>query len=153
MIDLDKIDAQFEESQQNSPKPPVPVTPSEVQEDYLYTKNKLKILIDASEEVLENTAALAAETGEPRMIEVYAQLVKNLGDLAKSVMENSKNKAITEKEKAAFIHNKHLEGGAVSGNATITNNNQTIFVGSTKELLNLIKEEETAIIEGEIVHE
>lgn len=113
---------------------------SDIEADYKYTKKQLKELITHSKQILEHAGDIAMETGEPRSIEVYSQLVKNIGDLAKSVMDNSRQKVATEKDKAAIFSNKHTDSPG-----TVTNN-QTIFVGSTKELLRAIKEEQDKII-------
>lgn len=126
--------------------------------DYEYTRKKLKHLMDTSDLVLEHAADVATETGEPRAIEVYATLVKNMSDIAKGVMENSKLKSAIDKDRGQIKH------GPIMDNAGgITQNNQTIFVGSTRELLNAIKAEQAEkanaknddddVIEAEVVAE
>lgn len=117
-----------------------------VDEDHEYTRTKLKEIIEQSEEVLEYAADIAKETGEPRSIEVYAGLAKTLGDLAKSVMDNNKIKSAIDKELKAQKNALGLPIGDGDQPTSITQNNQTIFVGTTKELHDMINAD---VIEGE----
>lgn len=118
------------------------------EEDFEYTREKLKNIIEQSEPVLEHAADIATETGEPRSIEVYATLMKNLGDIAKAVMETNKTKSAIDKDRGV-IKNPALQIPADGG--SITQNNQTIFVGTTKELHQMLRDMANEPIEGEVV--
>jgi len=112
------------------------------QEDFDYSQEKIKGIIETGEGVLEHAADIAKETGEPRAIEVFSQLAKNLGDLAKSVMENNKIKSAIRKDHADIVN---PQKNTIPGSLTQTNN--TIFVGSAAELLNMVDEQQLKVIE------
>ena len=114
-------------------------------DDYNYTRDKLKGIIEQSEDVLECAADIAKETGEPRSIEVYSQLAKTMGDLARSVMENSKTKSAVDKDRGFVKNPNQLPEGS-----NVTQNNQTIFVGTTKELAEMMRKAEQS--EAEVIN-
>ena len=89
------------------------------------------------EEAIENFKDIALETGEPRAFEVLATLLKNTGELVKNVAENSKNKSEIDKNLDKNITPQQVQ-------------HNNYFVGSTKELLDKITDEEK-VIDGEIV--
>lgn len=135
---------------QNLPVAAHTLTPDEqnAQEDYEYTKEKLKSIIDQSESVLEHAADIAKETGEARSIEVFSHLAKTMGDLARGVMGNTRDKAAVDKDRGV-IKNPMLQIPSKGG--SLTQNNQTIFVGTTKELSEMLRkqDEENNVIEVE----
>ena len=108
-------------------------------DDYEYTRQKLKSMIDVGEEAIDEFKDVCAETQEPRAYEVLATLIKNTGDLTKSVMDNSKVKASTDRERLAM---KQGTPDMSNGGTINQTNNQIIFNGSTKELLEAIKKEQ-----------
>ena len=108
-------------------------------EDYDYTRNKLKNLVDVGEDAIEHYVDVAKERNSPRDFEVLAQLLKNTGELVKSVIDTASSKAEIDNAK----HQK-----VVGDNQASTTNNNTIFVGTTKELLERINKEQAKIIDG-----
>lgn len=108
--------------------------------DYDYTRKKLKNLVDLGEEAIEHFTEIAKETNEPRYFEVLATLLKNTGELVKGVIDNAETKSNIDKKN---------EAPKVVGDKEPTVSNTTIFVGTTKDLLEKIRQEEVNIIEGE----
>ena len=111
--------------------------------DYDYARKKLKNLADYGEAAIEHFREVAEETGEPRAFEVLATLLKNTGELVKGVMDNAATKSTIDKKN---------EPQKVVGDkepAQVTNT--TIFVGTTKDLLDRINnEQQQKVIEGEV---
>ena len=103
--------------------------------DYEYTRKKLKNLADRGEEAIEHFAEIAKETNEPRAFEVLATLLKNTGELVKGVIDNAEAKSNIDRrnEPVKVVGDK---------DPTPSVNNTTIFVGTTKDLLDKIKAEE-----------
>ena len=116
----------------------------ELEKDSDYARNKLKEIIELSEEVLDHAGAIAMETGEPQSIKAYAELTKTMVDAVNSVMDNNKVKASIERDRMRKSGGglDALADAAEASGASITQNNQTIFVGTTKELHKLLNESE-----------
>ena len=94
--------------------------------EFYYARNNLIKILETSREVLDSTAELAIESGHPRMVEVYSGLIKNLADVNKSLFE------IREKKM-------QMQGDMeVEHDKQVVNNN-AIFVGSTDDLLEMMK--------------
>lgn len=108
-------------------------TMNDVEEDYTYTKKKLKEIIETTEPVLEHAADLAMEGGEPRQIEVVATLAKSLGDMARAIAENTKMKA--------DIYKQSGKPANPSVNGDMVQHNNTFYVGSMEEFLNEIRKD------------
>lgn len=123
--------------------PNLPVKSENQQEhdrDYNYVGKKLREFIDDAENVLEEAKDVAVESGEARSFEAYANLLKVVGKLTKDVMESSKDKAIIDK---TIDDNTKLPGA--TGEYKQTN----IFVGTTKELAEMIKQNTLPAIEND----
>jgi hypothetical protein len=89
-------------------------------------------------EAIEGILHIARNSDQPRAFEVAGGLIKNLQDTAKDMLEiQEKSKRISASDPRA----KQL-------GATGTTNN--LFVGSTKELLRALKDENLKTIEGEV---
>ena len=125
-----------------------PVTPSpeltakeNYDQDYEYVRKKLKNLADVTEDAIEHFSEVAKETNEPRAFEVLGTLLKNASEIVKGVMDNASQKAtIDTRKEQKTVGDK--EPGSV--------NNTTIFVGTTKDLLEKIgREESSKIIDAE----
>lgn len=104
--------------------------------DYEYTRKKLKNLADRGEEAIEHFAEVAKETGEPRAFEVLATLLKNTSDIVKGVIENASAKAVIDSKNAQPL---------MGDKKSEVTNNTTIFVGSTKDLLDKVNNEQKVI--------
>lgn len=119
--------------------PPTPlVSPKEsetvrdAEEDYEYSREKFKSLIDRAEGAIDAAMGLAMEAEHPRAFEVVSQMIKNTSDMTTELMKLQKERKAIHKEEE-----KKQE---------VTNNN-AIFLGSTTELQKMLKNE--VIIDAE----
>ena len=93
-------------------------------DDYSVVRGNLQSIIEKGNEAIDGILEVASEGESPRAYEVVAQLIKNVSDANKDLIElHKKMKDITKEETAK--------------NVKTTNN--AIFVGSTKELQDLVK--------------
>jgi hypothetical protein len=105
---------------------------SDAETDYSFIRNKLKTLIDKSEYAIEKMSDLASMLEHPRAYEVLATLLKNTSEIT--------NQLITLQEKRLdiqskiFDKNSNLNDNSNEKAKNLTQNNTTIFVGSTQEL-------------------
>jgi len=91
--------------------------------DYEYTRDNLKGIIEKGSEALDGILDLAKESEHPRAYEVVGQIIKNVADVNKQLIELQKDmKDIQKTEK--------------SGPNSVTN---ALFVGSTHELQKFLK--------------
>ena len=95
---------------------------ADTEEDYVYTREKIKDLIAKSEEAIDNMMALSAETEHPRAFEVLAGMFKTTTDMM--------DQLITLQKKRQELTQAKEKEQKQTGNTT----NNAIFVGSTTEL-------------------
>lgn len=94
----------------------------DTEEDYAYSREKIKDLITKAEEAIDNMMALASETEHPRAFEVLAGMFKTTTDMMDQLITlQKKRKELTQSEE---------QKTGSPGNTT----NNAIFVGSTTEL-------------------
>jgi hypothetical protein len=99
----------------------------DTEEDYAYSREKIKSLIERSEEAIDNMMALASETEHPRAFEVLAGMFKTTTDMMDQLITlQKKRKELTQSEEQ-----KQNSSGSTTNNA--------IFVGSTTELQKFLK--------------
>lgn len=100
---------------------------ADTEEDYAYSRDKIKELITKAEEAIDNMMALASETEHPRAFEVLAGMFKTTTDMMDQLITlQKKRKELTQAEE---------QRAASGGNTT----NNAIFVGSTTELQKFLK--------------
>ena len=110
----------------------------DLKKDYLATRKNLMDLIDNGKDAIQGIMNVAEEGEHPRAYEVVAQLIKTVADVNKDLID---------------IHKKvkDVEVTKIENNET-TNN--SIFIGSTSELQNLINaDRSTKKVVNEIVDE
>ena len=106
--------------------PIVPPLPEDLTtNDYNEVRNNLKSIIITNNRAIEKLMEVAEESDSPRAFEVVAKLVDSCVQANEKLLELHKKK----KEIDALEHMK---------NPTVTNN--AIFIGSTKELLENLKQ-------------
>jgi hypothetical protein len=115
---LSEIEKEEETPTQIAPKS------SDINADYQYSRGTLTSLISKGQEAIDNILELARETDSPRAYEVVGQLIKTVTDSAEKLMDVQKKLKDLEKE---------------TGTTNVTNN--ALFVGTTSEVLNMIKQE------------
>tara|TARA_Y100000389_G_scaffold204541_1_gene257836 strand:- start:372 stop:824 length:453 start_codon:yes stop_codon:yes gene_type:complete len=116
----------------NLPTPPAD-TAKDLEDDFQEARDILKRTADYSEEAIKGMLHIAKNSDQPRAYEVAGQLIKALQDNANAMMD--------VQEKAKKVKGEEIK----ANNAAVTNNN--LFVGSTKDLLRALKDEQ--VIEHE----
>ena len=100
----------------------------DTEEDYAYTRQKIKSLISKSEEAIDSMMALASKTEHPRAFEVLSGMFKTTTDMMDQLITlQKKRKELTQSEE----QKQNASGGSTTNNA--------IFVGSTTELQKFLK--------------
>ena len=99
-------------------------------QEFDYVTTNLHDLIDKGSQAVANALNVAAESQHPRAYEVAGNLIKNIGDLTDKLVHLQKIKQDME-----IKENKPTKGGV--------NVNNAVFVGSTAELLKIVKQNET----------
>ena len=103
--------------------PVVEVNTTDLTSDYDFSRDQYHKLIDKGNDALEELLAVAKESESARAYEVTAQLVRTLSDTTKELLQLQKTKKEIEKE--------------VKDPQTVNN---SLFIGSTKELQDLLLE-------------
>jgi len=102
-----------------------------IETDYSFARENIKSLICAGNTAIQNLGEIAKVSEHPRAFEVFSGLLKNLADLNKDLLDiQVKNNQLTGSNTK-----KETDSGGLSVN-------QAVFVGSTKDLLSLIKKEQ-----------
>lgn len=106
------------------------------QKDYELVQENLKNLIGNGNVALESALKVATESDSPRAFEVVAILLKTMADLNNNVLD---------------VHKKAKD--TTSQKVQLNQTNNSVFVGSTKDLQNLLNKERSTekIIEAEVV--
>lgn len=109
---------------------PVPPADSEkdLEEDFQEARDILRRTAEYSEEAIKGMLHIAKNSDQPRAYEVAGQLIKALQDNAGAMMD--------VQDKAKKVKGEEVK----SKNNAVTNNN--LFVGSTKDLLRALKDEQ-----------
>jgi hypothetical protein len=107
---------------------PVPLTDERLEKDlksdYEVVRDNLKELVDMGKNALDGVIQVAQEGDQPRAYEVVAQLIKTLAETNRELMDlHNRVKTIRKIDQS------------VTNNSTT---NQSIYVGSTKELQDII---------------
>ena len=90
--------------------------------DYEYTRDNLKEIIEKGSEALDGILELAKESEHPRAYEVVGQIIKNVADVNRQLIDLQKDIKSLKKTD--------------SGPKNVTN---ALFVGSTHDLQKLLK--------------
>jgi uncharacterized protein (DUF58 family) len=104
--------------------------PDDIEQDYSLSRRTFRDLIDKGNSAIEGITDLAKESESPRAYEVLATLIKTVADTTKDLYDlQKKTKDLkTEEKKVA--------------EASVTNIDKAVFVGSTSDLLKQIKDKE-----------
>ena len=102
--------------------------------DYQSVRQNLQDIIDRGKIAIDGILTVAEDTDSPRAYEVAAQMIKNVADVNKDLID---------------IHNKlRAIKSSYEGPKTVTTNN-TLFVGSTKELQKFLKQQQEMLLDSE----
>lgn len=99
----------------------------QIDDDYEYARGNMINAIEKGQEALNGILEVAGMSQHPRAYEVAAALVKTTVDASKDLMELAKRKKDLDKP---------VDGGPAGPNK-VTNN---MFVGTTAELLKMLKQ-------------
>jgi len=99
--------------------------PSTVKNDYDYARDNLYNIIERGNNALEDIMDIAKQSESARAFEVVTNLIKTMVDANKDLLELAKKK-------------KELDKNEEPDQKNVTNNN--LFVGSSAELLKMIKD-------------
>lgn len=136
MSDIDsKLSEEFDLPIDNSsmmkqimePKEITPVTSqSDLEKDYTDIRRNIKNIISKGSEAIDGILNLASETESPRAYEVLSQMIKTVSDANKDLLE---------------IHKKmrEIEGTTTQTQSAGSITNNSIFVGSTVDLQNILR--------------
>jgi len=97
---------------------------NQVDADAEFARNNMRTLITNGNDALEKLAYVADQSESPRAYEVLATMMKNLAEMNKDLLELQKRKR---------------ELAPQSESAKGVNIDKAVFVGSTTELLKMIK--------------
>ena len=101
--------------------PAVTVGTTDLTQDYNFSRNQYQTLIDKGNDALEELLTIAKEGEQPRAFEVATQLINSLTATTKELLVLQKTKKEVEDSKAPV------------------KNENNLFVGSTKELQELLE--------------
>lgn len=107
------------------------------QKDYELAQSNYKDLLGSGNIALESALKVATESDSPRAFEVVAILLKTMSDLNNNMLD---------------IHKKAKD--TTSQKVQLNQTNNSVFVGSTKDLQNLLNKDRSTekLIEAEIVN-
>ena len=108
------------------------------QNDYELVQKNLKALIGSGNIALESALKVATESDSPRAFEVVAILLKTMADLNNNVLD---------------VHKKAKD--VTGSKVEVKQTNNSVFVGSTKDLQNLLNKErstEKDVVDVEVVN-
>jgi hypothetical protein len=98
---------------------------SSVDDDADFARGNIRSLIEKGNKAMDDLLLVANASEHPRAYEVAAGLIKNLADLNKDLLEIQKRKKDLSPQEAS--------------NAKNINVDKAVFVGSTAELVKLLK--------------
>ena len=108
---------------------PIPISEEEKDTDFRYARENMYHIIERGRDAMDELLEIAKAEESPRAFEVFGQLLKNMTDTQEKLMELHRKKQIIENDG---------ERQEVTKAQNVTN---ALFVGSTAELLKLVKKE------------
>ena len=123
------LDTEFETKELSKPIPAhakaIEVQAVDSEKDYWLVRKNMKELISTGEDAIDGIIKVATEGDAPRAYEVAAQMIKTVADVNKDLID---------------LHKKVKEINKEEVNINNTTN-QSIYVGSTSDLQDLINQE------------
>ena len=108
---------------------PVTINREEKDTDFRYARENMYHIIERGRDAMDELLEIAKAEESPRAFEVFGQLLKNMTDTQEKLMELHRKKQIIENDG---------ERQEVTKAQNVTN---ALFVGSTADLLKLVKRE------------
>jgi hypothetical protein len=97
-----------------------------IENDAEYARNNIKVLIQKGSDAADHIVEIAKQSEHPRAFEVAANLLKNLADMNKDLLEIQKRKQDLNQK--------------ITNNTQNVNIDKAVFVGSTAELIKQLRE-------------
>ena len=110
----------------------------DLKKDYLTVRKNLREIMMSGADAIDNVLLVAKESDSPRAYEVAAQLIKAVADVNKDLLD---------------IHKKvkDIEDNEGSGQKATSITNNSIFVGSTKDLQAVMKERYKELMDAKVI--
>ena len=122
-LDIEPIE--FEVVEPTVAKTEIVPTQTAVDDDADFARCNIRSLIEKGNQAMDQLLHVAKESEHPRAYEVAAGLIKNLADLNKDLLEIQKRRKDLNPQEAASVKNVNVD--------------KAVFVGSTAELVKLLK--------------
>lgn len=115
-----------------------PIEDIDLKKDYITVRKNLREILMTGADAIDSVLTVAKESDSPRAYEVAAQLIKAVADVNKDLLE---------------IHKKvkEIQGGDVSSQKATSITNNSIFVGSTKDLQAVVRERYKELMNNKMV--
>lgn len=114
------------------------------EKNFKETQRTLRNLADTGLEATDEMARIAQETGEPKAFAALANIMKTTAAISKSIIDTDmiRRAQIRDKENPDLIGASSSSSND-SGAQKLVQNNSTIYIGTTKELVEKIKKEKS----------
>lgn len=130
----DKMRASLEKNlpqkAQNTALSQIKIDEKDIKDDYEFSRDTYRDLINTGIRSLDSLAELARESEHPRAFEVLSKSIKDIGDTTEKLMSLQKQKKDLQSDKEDDVKK-------------ITNNN--VFVGSTSDLQRMLLDKDNII--------
>lgn len=114
----------------------IPEQNKDIVDDYEYSRDKYKNILDNGEEAILGMMQLAAESEHPRAYEVLSGMLKNMADVTDKLMDlQKKKKELTQPAKGSV----EIPAGGMTQN--------NVFIGSTTDLQRMLLNKKSEIID------
>ncbi len=124
VLDVEPI--QFEVTEKESESKEIqPLSPTVVDDDAAFARCNIRSLIEKGNQAMDDLLNVAKASEHPRAYEVATGLIKNLADLNKDLLEIQKRRKDLSPQEASSVKNVNVD--------------KAVFVGSTAELMKLLK--------------
>lgn len=124
VLDVEPI--QFEVTEVKSKSQEIqPLPTTVVDDDAAFARCNIRNLIEKGNKAMDDLLNVAKASEHPRAYEVAAGLIKNLADLNKDLLEIQKRRKDLSPQEASSVKNVNVD--------------KAVFVGSTAELVKLLK--------------
>jgi hypothetical protein len=104
----------------------VELNKTQIEDDSEFARQNIRTLIEKGNDAIDNLLMVAKQSDHPRAYEVAANMLKSLTDMNKDLMEIQKRK-------------KELQPKETNNSINVE---KAVFIGSTKELINALKNKE-----------
>jgi hypothetical protein len=115
-----------------------PIDDIDLKKDYMTVRKNLREILMTGADAIDSVLTVAKESDSPRAYEVAAQLIKAVADVNKDLLE---------------IHKKvkEIEGGDSSSQKATSITNNSIFVGSTRDLQAVVRERYKELMDAKVI--